>query len=56
VIWKPSFQISPNIWDNIRNALDADTSEFGEVFNLDEPKDFREETSAQTKKSAARAA
>jgi hypothetical protein len=36
-----------NNWDNIRNALDADTNEFGEVFNVDEPEDFCEETTAQ---------
>jgi hypothetical protein len=41
--------------DNIRNF---DTNEFGEMFNVDEPEDFCEETTAQpeTKKSAARAA
>jgi chemotaxis methyl-accepting protein methylase len=47
-----------NYWDNVRNALDANTNEFGEVLNVDEPEFFREETSAQpeTKKSNARAA
>jgi hypothetical protein len=46
-IWKPNFQISHNNWDNIRNVLDADTNEFGEVFNVDELEDFCEEPTAQ---------
>jgi hypothetical protein len=33
-----------NNWENIRNGLDADTNEFGEVFDVDEPEDFRDET------------
>jgi hypothetical protein len=42
--------------DNIRNA---DTNEYGEVINVDEPEDFGEENTAQPetkKKNAARAA
>jgi hypothetical protein len=35
-----------NNWDNIRNAT-SNTNEFGEVFNVEEPQDFCEETTAQ---------